>query len=201
MTQRRSGPIRSETARRSILTATGALIATRGYEHLTIEGVALEAGVGKQTIYRWWSSKSALVAESLLEGVIFNEQFTLANTGDLHADLVAWLDSVLAFLSEPSGIDLLRSLIAAAADDEEVGRRLRETLGGGSLGSPGGTSSIEMRLKAGIEASELMADAPVTEITEALMGAVIIRALSRQPVEPETATRLVRTVLRSNQSQ
>ena len=54
----------------AILDATARLFAERGYDHLTIEGIAAEADVGKQTIYRWWPSKGALVADCLLEGML-----------------------------------------------------------------------------------------------------------------------------------
>ncbi len=64
----RSGPVRSEAARLAILDAAVALFAERGYDHLTIEGIARRAGVGKQTIYRWWSSKGDVIAEAILEG-------------------------------------------------------------------------------------------------------------------------------------
>ncbi|WP_375386600.1 TetR/AcrR family transcriptional regulator [uncultured Microbacterium sp.] len=191
MTQHRAGPVRSEEARTAILTATGRLMSDRGYEGLTMEGVAQEAGVGKQTIYRWWSSKSALVAECLLEGFILPDHFAVPETGDLRADLTAWLDSLFQLLAEPRGDAILRALIAAAADDAEVGRRLRERLGGGSV--------IEDRLRRGIDEDDLRPDAPLTEITEALVGAVIIRALSREAVAPGASDRLVRAVIESSE--
>jgi AcrR family transcriptional regulator len=56
--EHRTGRVRSEAAREAILSATVRLIHARGYDHLTIEGVAKEAHVGKQTIYRWWPSSA-----------------------------------------------------------------------------------------------------------------------------------------------
>ncbi|GAF11939.1 transcriptional regulator, TetR family [Bacillus sp. JCM 19046] len=47
-----------------ILTATLELLAENGYESLTIEAVASKAKVGKATIYRRWSSKTALVIDA-----------------------------------------------------------------------------------------------------------------------------------------
>ena len=54
----------------AILEAAAALFAESGYEHLTIEGIARRAGVGKQTIYRWWSSKGDVIAEAILGEVV-----------------------------------------------------------------------------------------------------------------------------------
>ena len=190
MTFRRTGPVRSEEARTAILAATGRLMSERGYEHLTIEGIAQEAGVGKQTIYRWWKSKGEIIADSLLDGLIFNERLTLPDTGNIQIDLVDWLNSMFTILREPSGEGLVRSLIAAAAENASVGRRLRDALTGGP--------TIVERLRSAVDSGELRADAASTEMIEALVGAVIIRALSRVPVEAHTAERLVRAVLGEN---
>ena len=52
---------RSERAHRAILDATGELIADQGLASTSIDQIAARAGVGKQTIYRWWPNKAALV--------------------------------------------------------------------------------------------------------------------------------------------
>ncbi|WP_235201561.1 TetR/AcrR family transcriptional regulator [Microbacterium sp. CH12i] len=52
--------LRSEKARQSVMAAMRAAVTSDGYESVTIEGLAAEAGVSKQTIYRWWSSKAAI---------------------------------------------------------------------------------------------------------------------------------------------
>ncbi|HST43532.1 MAG TPA: helix-turn-helix domain-containing protein, partial [Conexibacter sp.] len=57
---------RSESSRRAVLAAADALIAEVGYRRLTIEAIAARAGVGKQTIYRWWPSKGAVVFDAFL---------------------------------------------------------------------------------------------------------------------------------------
>jgi len=187
MSDHRQGPVRSEAARVAILEATARLFAAKGYDHLTMEGVAAEAGVGKQTIYRWWPSKSALVADCLLEGILLPNHFELANTGDVRADLVDWLRNIFRLLEQPTGEALLRSLIAAATDNAEVGRRLRESLGTGSF--------LTDRLQDSIERGELRSNAPLEEIGEALVGALILRALSRTPADATAAERLVDAVL------
>ncbi|GAA3132018.1 helix-turn-helix domain-containing protein [Nonomuraea salmonea] len=46
---------------REIFDATLRLVAERGYDGLTVEGVAERSGVNKTTIYRWWPSKAALL--------------------------------------------------------------------------------------------------------------------------------------------
>lgn len=58
------GRRRSERSHEAIIAATQELLVERSYPEVTIEGIAARAGVGKQTIYRWWPSKAALVLEA-----------------------------------------------------------------------------------------------------------------------------------------
>ena len=54
---------RNARSHQAILNATLKLLGSSGYVDFSIEKVASEAGVGKQTIYRWWSSRADLVLE------------------------------------------------------------------------------------------------------------------------------------------
>ncbi|MCX4968984.1 TetR/AcrR family transcriptional regulator [Streptomyces sp. NBC_00654] len=58
---------RSDRSRRAIYDAALALVGETGYAKTTIEGIAARAGVGKQTIYRWWPSKAAVLLEAFLD--------------------------------------------------------------------------------------------------------------------------------------
>lgn len=185
---RRGGAARSEAARIAVLEATTSLFAAKGYDHLTIEGIAAEAGVAKQTIYRWWPSKSAVVAEALIEGRLMPVDLSLPSTGDVRADVSAWLEGLFRFVDDPANSALVRSLIAAAAESPEIGIRLNDALGA--------TSLLTIRLEEAVAAGELGLGAPVYEIVESLVGAVVIHALRREPSPPGIAGRLAAVLLR-----
>jgi AcrR family transcriptional regulator len=53
-----TGRRRNDAARDAILDAAFRLLSTPGREGVTIEAIAAEAGVGRQTIYRWWPTKA-----------------------------------------------------------------------------------------------------------------------------------------------
>ena len=183
--EQRRGPGRSESARLAILTATARQFAERGYDSLTMEGIAAEAKVGKQTIYRWWPSRTALVADALAEGLIMPDWFVPADSGDIRADLREWVENVVDFIREPGHDDLLRSLVVAAAEDEAVAQRLNERLGV--------LQFLGERMRRAVEAGELDAQ-PVEDLVEALLGAVVVRTLRRAPLDDGFAPRLVATL-------
>ncbi|GHH22702.1 TetR/AcrR family transcriptional regulator [Streptomyces lanatus] len=120
---------RSEKSRRAIYDAALALVAEVGYPRTTIEGIAARAGVGKQTIYRWWSSKADVLLEAFLD---LSEQasrdagpeyeFAIPDTGDLAADLKAVLRLTVDQLKDPRFEAPSRALAAEGVVNEEVGR-------------------------------------------------------------------------------
>lgn len=80
---------RSSRSHQAILNATVKLLEAVGYKNLTIEGVAAEAGVGKQTIYRWWKSLAELVMEAYMSAS--DVRVPEPDTGTLKGDLEAIL--------------------------------------------------------------------------------------------------------------
>ena len=160
----------------------------RGYDHLTMEGIATTAGVGKQTVYRWWPSQGAVIAECLLEGKLLTQPLRLPDTGDIRRDLTAWLGAIFTLLESDDGEGISALALAAAAEHAEVGRRLRDSLSG--------SESVSGRLERAIgTVPNLTEGAPVEEIAEAMIGAVLLRALSRAPIQPGDADRLLDAVL------
>lgn len=61
-----TGRRRNPATHDAILDATCCMLEEIGFDKLSLEGVAARAGVGKATIYRWWSNKSVLAMEALL---------------------------------------------------------------------------------------------------------------------------------------
>ncbi len=103
---------RSEKSRVAIVTATHELLHERGFDGTSIEAVAARAGVGKQTIYRWWPSRPALVADVLLadaDKIIA----PVTHTEDLVGDLVRWAGNLAATLTTERGSAMLRILTVA----------------------------------------------------------------------------------------
>lgn len=88
--RRQPDPRRRDPAvHRAILAATVELLEASGFQQLTIEAIAAQAGVGKQTIYRWWPSKAAVVMEAYIAAGI--ERVPTPDTGTLTSDLEAIL--------------------------------------------------------------------------------------------------------------
>jgi AcrR family transcriptional regulator len=110
------GRPRSEVSHEAILDAVLSLLEAEGYGALTIEGVARHAGVGKQTIYRWWKCKAELVLEAYANHAA--SKIPVPDRGSLRADLEAFLGAGFKRLTDISG-PVMRGLMADAVHDEE----------------------------------------------------------------------------------
>ncbi|GAB3447171.1 TetR/AcrR family transcriptional regulator [Actinophytocola sediminis] len=183
----RRGPKRSEEARVAILAAAAARVLADGYDHLTMEHIAADARVGKQTIYRWWPSRSALVADCLAEGLLLPELFVPKDSGDLRADVTRWLDNIVAFLTAPGNGGLLHSLVVAAADNQDVATRLNDRLGMWEM--------LGERFTAAIAAGQLPPGTPVIELGDALIGAIVLRGLRHGDLDTGFTHRLTDLLL------
>jgi AcrR family transcriptional regulator len=113
-----TGRRRNAAARDAILDATLELLRTQGAAGVTIDAIAEAAGVGRQTIYRWWPAKGAVVAEAMVRGA--RGMVPARDTGSLAGDLTAFFADSFAGLRDPGTRRALRQLMAAAQTDEHV---------------------------------------------------------------------------------
>ena len=115
---------RSESAREAVLEAADDLLAEHGFAGLTMEKIAVRAGVAKQTIYRWWPSKVDILLEAF--GDDMAEDLTPADHGYLATDLREHLAAIADFLTNSDAGAVYRALVGQAQHDPQLAARLRD---------------------------------------------------------------------------
>lgn len=117
-TKRRGGRPRSEQARQAILCAVDDLLLEVGYAAMSMKGIAMRAGVGRQTVYRWWSTKAEVLFEACVDDA--EEELAVAPSPTRLAEVTSYLDALMRFLAySPAGAGY-RALLAAAQHDPAV---------------------------------------------------------------------------------
>lgn len=81
----------SQRAHQNILDAAAELFATHGIDAASMDAIAAAASVSKATVYKHWSDKDALCMDVLLYVHRREEGPIERNSGDLKADLKAYL--------------------------------------------------------------------------------------------------------------
>ncbi|MFC6012271.1 TetR/AcrR family transcriptional regulator [Nocardia lasii] len=183
---------RNENSRRAILTAAFDLAGEIGYDKLTIEAIAARAGVGKQTIYRWWPSKGAVLLDAVLMLTDSDSAGPgLPDTGDLEADLKLVLRATVAELSDPRFDLPLRGLTSAIMHDRGLAAAYTER-----LQAP--IDELKRHRLAAAQAAGEIADDVDLEVAIALIwGPLMDRWLLRpEGLTTDFADRVVETALR-----
>ena len=127
--EQRVGRPRSEQARAAVLNAVDDLLVEGGYAAMTMKNIAERAGVSRQTVYRWWSTKAEILFEATAEDAI--EEMSIPPSESPVADLTAYLEALVRFLVDsPAGIGY-RALVGEAQHDAAVAALLasRDVLG------------------------------------------------------------------------
>ena len=165
---------RSSTARQSILKAARELVLSVGYSQLTIEGIAAKAGVGKQTIYRWWPSKGAVVFEAFLASDGGAEtSIDLPDTGNIERDLKTVLRATVKELLDPSFDAAFRGMAAEIQGDTELAHQLVQTLLGPQM------QATARRLESAQRAKQIRRGVDLDVAAELLFGPIFRRWLLR----------------------
>ncbi|GAA2716495.1 TetR/AcrR family transcriptional regulator [Micromonospora olivasterospora] len=121
---------RGEELERAILHAAAEELRESGYAGMTMDRVAARAGTNKNAIYRRWPHRAALgiaAYRHLSDAVMPNP-----NTGTLRGDALEMLRRTNETWSSPHGA-VLRSLLAAAADEPALLDLMRERSGADTM--------------------------------------------------------------------
>jgi AcrR family transcriptional regulator len=115
----------SQRAHSKVLEAALELFAEHGIDATSMDAIAAASRVSKATIYKHWADKDALCMEVLVHIHELDEGPPDADSGDLKADLVAYL----VYEPNPRKADLQKRimphLIAYSARNQEFGRAWR----------------------------------------------------------------------------
>jgi len=119
-----TGRQRNEEARGAILEAAMRQFGERPAAEVTVATIAAEAGVGRQTIYRWWPTKFAILLEAMTE--LGRTSVDQPDTGSYAGDLEAFVAATFKAAGDGTTVALLRVLMGEAQRDPQVHRMLRE---------------------------------------------------------------------------
>jgi AcrR family transcriptional regulator len=179
---------RSEAARLAILAAADDLLVERGFAGLTMEGIAARAGVAKQTIYRWWPSRTAVLLDAYADDAA--EDLTPPETGDLAADLRTHLRNLAEFLTVSDAGAVFRALVGQAQHEPELAAALRRDH------LPRQRARDRRPLELAVERGELDPGVDLDLAVDRLVGPLHHRVLvTGEPVLPEFTDALVAGVL------
>ncbi|MFG1696682.1 TetR/AcrR family transcriptional regulator [Nonomuraea sp. NPDC049309] len=184
---------RSERSRQAILAAARELVSEVGYGKVSIEAIAARAGVGKQTIYRWWRSKGAVIFDAFLALSEADEGgVTLPDTGDIEADLKTVMRATVAEFADPAFEAPIRALNTEIINDPDLAAQYRERLAGPV------NEAKKARLRSAQQAGQIAADLDLDLALELLYAPLFQRWLHRSgPLTPEYADALVDLFLKA----
>src|SRR6516162_1427408 len=168
--KRPPGRPRSEHARQAILRSTMNLLQDTGFDDLTIEAIAADAGVGKATVYRWWPNKGALVVDAFASGTASKLHFP--DTGSVYRDVSFQMRRAVAIFRSPQG-RIVAALLGAGQSDPELLEAFRAR-----FLRPRRQEAYKT-LRRGIERGELPRGLDLDLVLDILYGSIYMRFLIR----------------------
>lgn len=170
----------------AVLKAALKQLSEKGYAGLSIEEVALAAGVNKTTIYRRWPTRCELVRAALLS--IGEEGADFPDSGALPSDLAMLVREQAAFARSPRG-HCLASVRLAKPLEPDLAPILRKS-------TPPSLGHARQVIERAVARGELPVDTDAAFLHETLLGAVSHRVLfTHHPIDDAFIQNLVSLVL------
>ena len=172
----------------AILSATLQLLASEGYEGLTIEAVAAMAGVGKASVYRRFANKEELVVEAVAS---LSEQPERRQGMGVRDELVALLETIRRKNDSSISGKIFPRLLSAGIENPRLLQRYRE-----QVLDPRRQLFLDV-VERGIAEGLIRPDVDPGHAVDLVVGPMVYRNLIRHdpPPGPDLAARIVDDVL------
>jgi AcrR family transcriptional regulator len=169
--RRAPGRPRSEESRQAILRSTLKLLKQQGgFAELSIEAIAADANVGKTTVYRWWPTKGALVADAFSTSAA--DELRFPDTGSVQRDMSLQMRRLIRIFRSNRG-KVVAALLAGGQSDPELIEAFRER-----FLWPRRKQAYQT-LQRGIDRGELPAGSDLDLVLDSLYGPIYMRFLIR----------------------
>lgn len=155
-----------------MLRAVDDLLVEKGYAAVTMKGIAERADVGRQTVYRWWSSKAEVLLEASMADA--EQELAVPPGSTPRLDLQGFVAAVIEFLTGSDAGLAYRALLGEAQHDPAVAELIARADVLGAAARP----VLDRVRAAGALAADLDPDQAVAE----LVGPVVYRLLTRGDV-------------------
>ena len=186
---RAPGRPRSDATNEAIVQAALELLEAETYQNVSIDKIANQARVGKQTIYRRWNSKADLLIDVMADRV-FNRSATVVPSGDATNDVAEYFKRAFVQLRHPLANKGFRALVAEAQLDIAFREKFYAIIVN--------ERRFQLReiLKTGTETGQFRGDVDLDLATDALLGGFWFRLLSGTgaPLDDKFAVSLVAVV-------
>lgn len=163
--------------------ATRDLLARDGYDQLSIEAIAREAGVSRPTIYRRWPSKAHLVFDAAFSQPPGGELLSLS--GDFDTDLRGFTSAVLTFWRDPVVEAAALCILTERRRDPELHIKTQQLLDEQTKGA------FRSLVASGVKQGRVRPDVDVDMVYQALIGTAFYAAHMEPDIDvDDTADRL-----------
>jgi AcrR family transcriptional regulator len=189
--KRATGRPRSEKTRKAILKAAFDLLKREGFDGISTQQLAIQAGVSTATLYRWWDNKQAILLDAYLETT--RDLLPSRKTGTPLARLRTYTLRIAQFLKNEKGRVFLR-LLLAIQDDPALRKGFYE-----DVFLPRRAEGCAI-VEEAIAASELPDRVDPDFLINQLIGPQVLRALLGQDLGAKYAQRIFDSVIKAARS-
>lgn len=174
--RRAPGRPRSEASRTAILDATRRLMTHTSVRDLSIEAIAKKAGVGKTTIYRWWSNKVAVVIEAFAEQL--DMHMLIAGNESPRDNLTRQIDRLVRQLRGKNG-RIIADLLAEAQSDAKILEQFNRFY------MDSRRNSLSQTVQQGQHSGDFRKDLDPSIAVDLILGPIILRLMSGEDAMDE----------------